>query len=81
MKIVLPELIHKNQVGFVQGINVAHNIRTILDIMNFTEDENMEAILIALDFEKAFDRVETPALVGKLKYFNFGEKFIKWTLL
>ena len=44
--------------------------------MQYAEEEQLEALIITLDFEKAFDRVEMKALEGTLKLFNFGEEFI-----
>ena len=41
----------------------------------------LEVVIISLDFGKAFDRVEMVALKGTLQYNNFGENFIKWTML
>ena len=61
--------------------NIAYNIRKMIDVMNYTNAEGIEAIIIPLDFEKAFDQVELSALGGALKYFNFGPIFIKWVLL
>ena len=49
--------------------------------MKLTEMQNEDAVIIALDFGKAFDRVEISASVGTLKYYNFGDYFIKWTTI
>ena len=66
-----------NQTGFMHGHNVAFNLRKMIDIINITEEESIPAVIIALDFEKAFERVERCAITGTLKYFNFGENLIK----
>ena len=47
--------------------------------MKYAENEQIEAVIISLDFEKAFDRVEIPALISALEYFNFGNNFMKLT--
>ena len=49
--------------------------------MQILENEDRPGLILSLDFEKAFDRVEMVALVGTLKYFNFGEYFINGILL
>ena len=36
-------------------------------------------LMIFLDFEKAFDTFSRKFLHITLKYFNFGESFIKWS--
>ena len=61
----------------MKGRNISHNIRKIIDIVQYVETEGIDAILITLDFEKAFDRVEQEAVVGALKLLNFDEKLIK----
>ena len=81
MKIYLEYLIHQSQTGFMQGRNILHNVRIILDLIKYAELENIEAILISLDFEKAFDRVKLHVLYDVLRYFDFGDRFIKWTQL
>ena len=55
LKVVLPKLIHHNQVGFITGRNIAENLRAISDIFDYTKDFNVPGILISVDFHKAFD--------------------------
>ena len=65
----------------MHGRNISFNIRKAIDIMEWVDMEDIPAVATALDFEKAFDRVEMDALVGALRYFNFGKIFIKWIVL
>ena len=58
IKKILPKLIHSNQSGYVEGRFIGETIRTIDDIMEFTNSEGIGGILAFLDFEKAFDSVE-----------------------
>ena len=81
MKPYLDRIIHSSQTGFMHWRNIAFNIRKAIDSINFVDNENIEALVISLDFRKAFDRVEKCAIKAVLEYFNFGEKFIKWILL
>ena len=71
----LEKLIHPSH-GFIAGRNIANYIRQVIDIIDFTEQEKIPAILIALDFEKAFDRVEHDSLYETLRFLNFGDNFI-----
>ena len=41
MKRLLPGLIHHNQTGYIPGRNIGENIRSILDIMSFTQAKNL----------------------------------------
>ncbi len=78
LKACLQKLIHSDQTGFMKNRFIGENIRKILDIVEYTEQEDIPALLISVDFEKCFDRVEWSAVQGALKYFNFGDNFIKW---
>ena len=81
MKMVISDVIHSDQVEFVAGRSVSENLRTIFDVMELTWRRKIPALLIAVDFEKAFDRVSYPALYAILRFFNFGENFITWSKL
>ena len=55
MEKVLPEIIHSNQNAFVKGRSLFDAIRTIDDVMEYTKEKELSGILVAIDFEKAFD--------------------------
>ena len=75
IKIALPEIIHTDQRGCVTGRYIGENIRLLEDIINEKSDDS---VIMLLDQEKAFDRVEWDWLFKVLRRFNFGEKFIGW---
>ena len=77
LKLIINDVIHPDQKGFVKGRQISENIRQMFDIMEFTWMQQIPGIIILVDFEKAFDRVDYRALKNTLKYFNFGPKFIK----
>ena len=53
-------------------------IRTIDDILDYTRHTKMSGILVAIDFEKAFDSLDHTYLFKVLNAFNFGPSFIQW---
>ena len=75
VKIVLPNIIHKDQKGCVTKRLIGQNIRLIDDIIYEMDDEN---VALQIDQLKAFDRIEWDWLFDVLKAFNFGDKFIYW---
>ena len=81
VKPYLDNLIHTCQTGFMHGRNIAFNIQKAIDLFNYADSEQLEAVMISLNFEKAFDHVEMCAVTGVLRYFNFSEEFIKWIVL
>ena len=78
IKKVLPNIIHHNQSGYVEGRYIGETIRTIYDIMDFIKSEGMSGILAFLDFEKAFDSIEWNFINRCLEIFGFGSDFIRW---
>ena len=50
----------------------------IQDIIYFTENNNLPGIILAIDFQKAFDSIEWSFIKQALSKYNFGPSFIKW---
>ena len=78
LETVLPNLIHPDQTGFVKGRHTGENIRLISDVLDFTKDQNIPGIPVALDFQKAFDSLEWPLIMRILDAFNFGSSIKRW---
>ena len=78
LKRCLGNLIHSDQSGFLKGRNIGNNIRLILDVIEFTETNEIPGVILLLDIQKAFDSVNHKYLLHVLRRFNFGDKFIKW---
>ena len=79
MLISLNSIISEDQRGFLPNRRISVNIRKMLDIINYCNNEEIEAFIFSCDFEKCFDKVSHPALIRALQYFDFGERVIKWT--
>ena len=78
IKGVLNDIIDHDQTGFVPGRDISTNIRKALDLIQYTELKQIEAMLISVDFEKAFDHVNYQAMFKILQYFGLGPKYIEW---
>ena len=75
----LDHIIHKDQRGFMKNRRISVNIRKVLDIMQYAKEEDLEAIIMSLDFMKCFDKCSFSILHGSLEYFQFGEIVRTWT--
>ena len=75
---VLPYIIRANQNAFVKGRLIFDALRAIDDVVNYSKRNCLSGILIAIDFEKAFDTLEFNFLIRILHKFNFGPSFIHW---
>ena len=78
LETVLPNIIHYNQCAYVKGRTIFDAIRTVDDMMEFTERYNINAKMICIDFKKAFDTVSRDFLFKTLEAFGFGNSFIQW---
>ena len=58
LKTTLDSIIHNDQKGFVQNRFIGENIILIHDIMAECEIQNLQGIIILVDFEKAFDTLD-----------------------
>ena len=57
LKTVLDKLISEEQKGFIAGRFIAENLRTIYDILFETKNQELPALILSINFEKAFDTV------------------------
>ena len=71
IKICLYNLIDADQSGFLNGRYIGQNITTVFDLMHFAESENIPAILVSVDFEKAFDKLDWSLIHKCLENYNF----------
>ena len=63
-------LVHPDQKGFVKSRNITEANRMI----QYLDEEDEEGIIVFLDQQKAFDRIEWGLVDFVLKAFNFCEK-------
>ena len=66
---VLGEVIHFNQHAYVKGRTILDAVRTIDDILEYTERKNISGILVAIDFQKAFDSINRSFMIKALSFF------------
>ena len=79
LKSVLPDIIGNQQNGFMSGRNIQDNIVTTMDIVSHIYQSGKKAVIITIDFEKCFDRLEHESIFAAMRYFKFGPKFISWS--
>lgn len=75
---VLPNIIHESQKGFMSGRYIGECIRTVYDIMSYTEMMSIPGLIVAVDFEKAFDSVSWNFIEKCLRFFRFPSSIIQW---
>jgi hypothetical protein len=58
VKVALTHIIRPNQTGFVEGRNIIDNTFLAQEALEWVEESEQDLVLLLLDFEKAFDRIE-----------------------
>lgn len=77
----VPDIISEDQTGFIRGRQMSSNIRRLLNILFSPSLSKTSEMIISLDAEKAFDRVEWNYLFTVLEKFGFGHNIISWIRL
>ena len=57
----------------IPGRNIAKNLHTLNDVIRYGNSKNIEAAILFLDQEKAFDRVSHEFLLKTSRHLNFGD--------
>ena len=79
IKKVLPDIVGEEQTGFMESRQISTNIRRAIDIVAHIYQSGKKAVIVSIDFEKCFDRIEHDSIYAAMNYFNFGPHFIKLT--
>ena len=78
IKKVIGNLVHCDQTAYEYKRNIGESVRLINDIMEYMDENDLEAILFSADFEKAFDSIEYSFIISILRAFGFDPDFIQW---
>lgn len=81
IKRVLNSLINVNQTGFIKGRYIGENVRTIIELIEETNENNKPGLIFFADFQKAFDSLNHKFIMKCLSHLNFGESLIQWVSL
>ena len=75
---VLSSIINEDQTCSVPGRTIFENLALFRDVLDHVNLTNETGILVSLDQEKAFDRVDHSFLRRTLEHFGFGPGFLRW---
>lgn len=75
---LMPGLIDPDQAGFVPGRQCSDNTKHVLLIIGKAQRFVMERLILSMDAETVFDRVNWKFLKTTLQHFGFPERFIAW---
>ena len=72
---VLSSIISPDQTCSVSGRSIASNLALLRDTLDYIDRTGETGILVSLDQEKAFDRVNRSFLMTLLEHYGFGPSF------
>ena len=73
---VAPKIIHPDQAGFIRGRSIFDQIDQIATTINYARLKEINGAVVALDQEKAYDKLLHPYLWKILKKFAFPNEMI-----
>jgi hypothetical protein len=71
-------LIHIAQSAFMRGRNIMTGVLTLHEILHETKSKNECGVILKLDFEKAYDKVNWSLLFTCLKARGFSDMWYSW---
>lgn len=75
---VLHSVVAPDQTCSIPGRSILSNVTLIRDIFDYIDITREPAILLNLDQEKAFDRVNRSFMLDLLRHLGFGSNFCRW---
>ena len=75
---VLNRIISPEQKGFLEGRTISDCTRVMFDIIHACQTNNIDGLILLVDFQKAFDSLSWDFINETLTTLNFGNNFIKW---
>jgi exonuclease III len=71
-------IIDDDQSGFVKGRYIGCNIQRTQNVIELCDETQEKAILVNIDFEKAFDTISWEFIYKAMNKLGYPETFIKW---
>ena len=78
LQLVITKLVHQNQYGFIKDRSIQDCLAWAFEYISLCHKSRKEMVILKLDFEKAFDKLEHAALLEILRHKGFGDKWIHW---
>ena len=71
-------MIHKNQYGFIKKRIIQDCIAWTLEYLHICHKSKKELVILKLDFEKAFDKIELEVILQIMAKKGFRSKWLSW---
>ena len=78
LKKVIDKIVSDDQAGFLKNRSTSECIRLVQDMIDYCVFETKPAVVMFLDFRKAFDTINHNFLFYLLREFKFKDSFLRW---
>jgi retron-type reverse transcriptase len=75
---VILDLVHQNQYGFIKGRTIQDCLAWAFQFLHLCHQAKKEIVILKLDFEKAFDKLEHQVILQVMKHKSFPDRWINW---
>jgi hypothetical protein len=75
---VILRVVHQNQYEFIKGRSIQDCLAWSFEYLHLCHKSMKELVILKLDFEKAFDKVEHEVIIRVLQHKGFPQKWLKW---
>jgi hypothetical protein len=78
LKLVMSKIITSNQTAYVKDRFIGEAVRLISDILETTEEMDIGALLVTIDFQKAFDSLNHVFIIESCRKFGIPDEMLSW---
>lgn len=75
---IITKWVHKNQYGFIHTRTIQDCLAWAFEYFHICHHSRKETVIIKIDFEKAFDKIEHQVIMEMMKFKGFPDKWINW---
>lgn len=72
------KVVHTNQYGFIKGRSIQDCLSWAFQFLHICQQSKKEIVILKLDFEKAFNKVEHKVILDMMHFKGFFDKWINW---
>jgi retron-type reverse transcriptase len=76
---VVTQLIHTNQYGFIKQRTIQDCLGWAFQYLHLCHSSKKEIVILKLDFEKAFDKVEHHVILDVMRAKYFSQRWLQWS--